>query len=109
MSNGCSSARFFKSSTTRIVGSLLAACLILSAGCSSTAHGFGRPARPKQPPRELCILGNSGCVCFDPRLPEEQQSYILPYEQCLNYVATNPVDYDTHQEWISRNCHGPKK
>ncbi len=107
MSKETWNGRFFGWLTIRSALFMLSACLILSA-VSSCAHGFGRPARPKQPPRELCILGDSGCVCFDPRLPADRQTYILPYEQCRNYVATNPVDYDAHQEWVSRNCFGPR-
>lgn len=85
------------------------ACLSLSVGLGScAAFGLGKPRPPRQPPREICILGDTGCVCFDPRLPEGQQSYVRPYPECRNYIATNPIDYDAGQEWVSRNCFGPK-
>jgi hypothetical protein len=92
---------------TRTVLKWLAVSLLLSSVTSCAALGFGH-SRPKQPPRELCILGDAGCLCFDPRLPVDQQSYVRPYPQCLNYIATNPVDYDAGQEWITRNCYGPR-
>lgn len=94
---------------TRTALRWLAACLLLSSVTSCAALGFGRPARPVQPPRELCILGDSGCLCFDPRLPVDQQSYLRSFSDCRNYVATNPMDYDSQQEWISRNCNGPRR
>lgn len=89
----------------------LAVCLSLSA--ISCAHAFG-PKRPERPAREICILGVSGCVCFDPRLSKDRQNYIRPYDRpwgdggCLDFIATNVVDHDAGEEWIARNCLGPK-
>lgn len=86
---------------------LLGASLNLSAACSC-AHAMGKPQRPHQPPREVCVIGDAGCLCFDPRLPVDQQSYRRTFAECVNYIATNPVDYDAGQEWVARNCFGPR-
>jgi hypothetical protein len=110
MSSDSPRSRLSSSKSTRIVLTWLVGFLSLSVGLGScAAFGLGGPKPPRQPPRELCILGDSGCICFDPRLPEGKQSYVLTYAECRNYVATNPADYDAGQEWISRQCFGPKK
>lgn len=82
----------------------------------SCAFALGRkPPALDQPPAELCILGDSGCVCFDPRLPVGQQTYIRKYGApessggCLNYQATNITDYNAKQDWIRQNCWGKPK
>ena len=60
------------------------------AGCP--AHG--------PPLIEECILGDAGCLCYDPRLPKEEQEYTLVYEDCKNYIATNPSDYDEMSQYV---------
>lgn len=92
----------------------LVVSLSLSAASSELAHGFGSK-RPARPAREVCVLGESGCLCFDARLDEDKRSYIRPYTKkftdggCLDFIATNPVDYDAGEEWIARNCFGPPR
>ncbi len=60
----------------------------------------------KSPPplTELCIVGDSGLLCIDKRLPEGQQEYVKPFAESVNYIATNPDDYDAIQNWILRRC-----
>lgn len=107
MNNGTLSASRSPSKTIRLALILFVVCLSLSVACSC-AWAFGRPKRPDQPPRELCVVGDAGLVCFDPRLPVDKQSYVLPFPESVNYIATNPVDYDAGQEWVARNCLGPR-
>jgi hypothetical protein len=62
------------------------------------------------------MVGEAGCVCFDPRLPKCEpgfipdspvcQTYVLSFESCRNYIVYHPDEYDTLQEWISRTCYG---
>ncbi len=72
------------------------------------------------PPRtELCILGDAGLLCRDERLPKDEQECVRRYpgnidplpegfKECeggpINYIATNPDDYDLLQAWYIRNC-----
>lgn len=71
------------------------------------------------PPKiEHCILngGDSpGCVCIDSRLgsgeyPDgttpigEDGAYFRPLEQCNNYIAISPSDYEITQDWLIRKC-----
>lgn len=97
----------------RIAQLLLNGFLSLSVGLSASgcAHAFGRhtPIPYTQPARVSCMVGESGCVCFDPRLPVEEQHYTLSFEACRNYIAFDPSEYDTLQEWISRTCYGRPK
>lgn len=86
----------------------LSVCLVLSSASSCAALGFGRK-QPTQPPKELCIIGDAGCLCFDPRMPPEQGSYTRPFPECVNYIATNPMDYDAQQAWIAAQCWGKGK
>lgn len=72
---------------------LISGTIFLSIGCHSL------------PPKvELCIIGNAGCICHDDRLPVGEQDYVRTFEQCVNYIATNPVDYQTMQEYFVRKC-----
>jgi len=64
----------------------------LSMGMSSCRkHNF--------PMVERCIIGDDACLCFDPRLPRRQQEYDIPLAECVNYIATNPGDYDRIRVW----------
>lgn len=44
-----------------------------------------------------CVVGESGCACYDPTLPKSERSYLLSFEECINYIA-HPPDY--YQELI---------
>ena len=104
----------------RIELRLLSVLVVLSVGLleSSCAHALGRrkPVPYTQPERASCMVGESGCVCFDPRLPECPgeitatvplcRNYVLSFEQCRNYIVYHPSEYDTLQEWISDTCFG---
>lgn len=73
----------------------------------SCALALGKkPPALEQPEAEVCVLGDSGCICFDPRLPVDQQSYVRSFQECKNYVATNVTDYNAKQDWIRANCWG---
>lgn len=67
-----------------------------------------KPVPLDQPPREVCFIGEYGLPCYDPRKPEGEQVYTLTFEAGRNYQAMNPVDYQAHQDWIQKNCWGPK-
>lgn len=75
--------------------SLLVTLAILLSGASKCST--------KPPQIERCLIGDSGCICFDPRLPSGQREYTLSFKECLNYIATNPDDYMTAQEWCANN------
>jgi hypothetical protein len=72
---------------------LLILSSILLSGC-----------RGSMPPIELCIVGDSGCICNDPRLPVGRQEYVISFSECRNYIATNPKDYQDTQEWVIQRC-----
>ncbi len=78
--------------------SLFALFAILLGSCNSVPKSF-----PKGPG---CILGDAGCICFDPTLPEGKQRYEIAYgaEGCLNNVATTPLQYAKIREWVGRHC-----
>jgi hypothetical protein len=57
-----------------------------------------------RPEAEICVLGDAGCICHDPRLPKEQQDYTRTFKECINYIATNPDDYQAGEEWVLRHC-----
>ena len=56
---------------------------------------------PPKPVTELCVNGDAGCICNDPRLPEGEQNYMVPYDQegCLNNISMTPESYRLYQEW----------
>ena len=100
---------------------LLVASVSLSV--ASSACAFGPKKRPPQPKREVCLLGDLGAICFDPRFDEppagtfpiscerngeRDTCYIRPYPEALNYHAYSPADYDALQEWIRSQCFGPR-
>ena len=75
------------------------------------------------PPSELCIIGDAGLLCNDPRLKDGQlpadcpecdvvdgvaKTYLRPFAQSVNYIATNVSDYQRTQEWVIRRCGGRK-
>ncbi len=83
-----------------------------------------------QPPAESCIVRQTGCFCFDPRISKappgaspmpceaeplkiqgitEGVCYRWTLAQCQNYPATNAIDYKAKQDWIQSQCFGPPK
>ncbi len=55
------------------------------------------------PVKPVCLVGDSGCVCHDARLPKPQQDYTLPFDKCLNYVCTDPDSYIDMRLWVLRH------
>jgi len=46
-----------------------------------------------EPPEiERCVIGNAGLICVDTRVSEEP--YIISFDESINYIATNPEDYE---------------
>lgn len=64
------------------------------------------PACRPPPAVEVCIVGESGCVCSDPRLPDGAQDYTLTFEQCRNFIARSPESEQTIRRWVVENCRG---
>lgn len=64
--------------------------LALAAGCQGI------------PKIERCLVGDAGLVCHDERKPKAQQDYIRSFPESLNYIATNPDDYFTLEEYCKR-------
>jgi hypothetical protein len=52
----------------------------------------------------VCLLGEVGCVCSDPRLPAGAQDYILTFEECRNYIARSPESEEILRRWALENC-----
>ena len=51
---------------------------------------------------EICAFNGDGSAeCYDPRL---DQSYTRTRAQALNYVATNPRDFETLLQWRFDQC-----
>lgn len=108
------------SSTMRKGLALLVASLSLSVSFSACA--FGPKKRPPQPEREVCFVGDLGCICYDPRFDEPPPGthpiacdrgdgvcYVRPFPECKNYQAFSPADYDHLQGWIRSQCFGPRE
>ena len=74
-------------------------CLIISVGLLAASC-----QTLKGPKIAICIIGDGGCACHDQRLPEADRNYILPFEQCKNFIATPPDDFQTLQEFMVRRC-----
>ncbi len=56
------------------------------------------------PPGEDCIVGDAGCVCFDPTKPKGKQDYILSFKDCVNYVAESAARRDQLEKWAMSVC-----
>ncbi len=67
-------------------------CFLLIIGCAG---------RHKPPKIELCIIGDAGLICNDPRLESDVRDYTIPIEDAKNYLCTNPDDYNTLQKWMN--------
>ncbi len=53
-----------------------------------------------EPPKsELCIFGDQGGICVDDRLPEDRREYVLPFPDMINYICTNPSDWNEQKDW----------
>lgn len=51
---------------------------------------------------EVCAFNDDGSAeCYDPRL---DQGYTRTRAQTLNYVATNPNDFETLLQWRFKRC-----
>lgn len=79
--------------------SLLRGLLILAVICQVSC-------RLKPPKQELCIIGDRGCICYDER--KDPKEYMLTFDECRNYIATNPDDYASTMKWLQKNCWGPR-
>lgn len=64
-------------------------CLVILGGCRSAP-----------PVVEWCIIGDEGCICTDQRIGKEP--YVRPFPECVNYIATNPTDFQSIMEWGMR-------
>ena len=53
---------------------------------------------------EVCIVGDSGCICHDPRLDESARDYVLTFAECANFIARSPDSERIIREWALRNC-----
>jgi hypothetical protein len=95
-------------------------CALISLNIAVFVSGCKNPP----PPSELCIVGQAGLLCSDPRLKNGQMptncercepvegvenAYLRPFDpESLNYIATNVSDYQRTQEWVIRRCGGRK-
>lgn len=79
--------------------SLLSITVALS-GCSTLAYAFGkkRSTFPKVP---TCMVGDGGCVCYD---PIAQLDFTLTFEQCKNYIVYSPDNWNVINDWMERSC-----
>lgn len=66
--------------------------------------GVSLPACRTPPLTEVCIVGDSGCVCSDPRRAEGEQEYVLSFEECRNFVARSPESEQILRRWALENC-----
>lgn len=55
------------------------------------------------PKTEFCLNGITSAVCTDPRI-NKGKPYSRPMKDIVNYIATNPDDYETWKIWIIDNC-----
>jgi hypothetical protein len=52
------------------------------------------------PKTELCAIGDGYFLqCNDPRLLEDRQDYDKPYSESINYLCTNPRDYQAMRNY----------
>ena len=51
------------------------------------------------PKAEVCIYGDAGGICNDPRKPKGERDYILLHADMLNYIMTSPEDWDEQRQW----------
>jgi hypothetical protein len=79
------------SAKSLFVSSLIIASLSLSA-CKNV------------PEVETCIVGDGECICFDPRLPQGKQDYVLTLEECRNFIARSSESEMQILHWMERHC-----
>lgn len=54
------------------------------------------------PKAELCAIGDGYFLqCNDPRLTEDRQDYDRTYESSINYLCTNPRDFELFRNYCS--------
>jgi hypothetical protein len=54
------------------------------------------------PKAELCAIGDGYFLqCNDPRLGEDRQDYDRPYESSINYLCTNPRDFEGFRNYCA--------
>lgn len=52
------------------------------------------------PKAELCAIGDGYFLqCNDPRLAEGRQDYDKPYAESINYLCTNPRDFEAFRNY----------
>jgi hypothetical protein len=58
------------------------------------------PTHPniKKPLFEDCLIGDASLACFDPRLPEDQQSYMKSFIESKNSRCTNLNDSEALED-----------
>lgn len=56
------------------------------------------------PEVETCLIGDAGCLCIDPRLPEGEREYTLTFDECRNYVARSAESEVKILEWMEAHC-----
>lgn len=79
----------------------LSRAIWLALGCFL---GVSAPACRTPPLTEVCIVGDAGCVCSDPRRPDGEQDYVLTFEECRNFVARSPESEQILRRWALENC-----
>jgi hypothetical protein len=54
------------------------------------------------PKAELCAIGDGYFLqCNDPRLVEGKQDYDREYQSSINYLCTNPRDFEAFRNYCS--------
>lgn len=51
-----------------------------------------------------CVIGESALLCHDPKKPENERDFDVPFDKALNWVATDPDNYLIGQEWVKSHC-----
>lgn len=51
------------------------------------------------PNTELCLIGDSGVLCIDKRLPEDKQEYTVKFKDAVNMICLTPDSYGLLLEW----------
>lgn len=77
----------------KLVGNLFVALLCIGSSSCRT-----------MPMTETCLIGDAGCLCIDPRLPDGEQEYTLTFEDCKNYVARSAESEIKIIEWMGEHC-----
>lgn len=54
------------------------------------------------PKVEDCVVGSANGICIDERKPKDEQIYLRPFSEMVNYHCTSPYDLNTLEEWARR-------